>query len=106
MESGVVDILILGAGLAGLGAAIQIKNTKFKKCSYLILEAQDQAGGRVKSDKLKEFARNQNHKKIETEKSPQKNAVRKDFVDGGNFMYFQQKSVIICIQLKNSSNER
>lgn len=42
-----VDILILGAGLAGLGAATAINASK--KCSYLMVEAQSKAGGRVQT---------------------------------------------------------
>lgn len=45
-----VDVLILGGGLAGLGAAYAISNLSniSDKCTYRILEAQNQAGGRVK----------------------------------------------------------
>lgn len=46
-----VDVLILGAGLAGLGAATLLNSSK--KCSYLILEAQPMAGGRVQTMPLK-----------------------------------------------------
>lgn len=53
----VVDVLVLGGGLAGLGAAIAISSLSEhgQQISYLILEAQNQAGGRVKSEKLLEF---------------------------------------------------
>lgn len=53
----VVDVLVLGAGLAGLGAAIALSSLSEhdQQMSYLILEAQNQAGGRVKSEKLLEF---------------------------------------------------
>lgn len=51
-----VDILILGGGLAGLGAAIAISKEKKIKCSYLILEAQSHAGGRVRSEELRQFS--------------------------------------------------
>lgn len=46
-----VNILILGGGLAGLGAATAISNSK-TKFTYKILEAQQEAGGRVKSVNL------------------------------------------------------
>lgn len=39
-----VDVLILGAGLAGLGAAIKLQQSNLK---FLILEAQSKPGGRV-----------------------------------------------------------
>lgn len=48
------DVLILGAGLAGLGAATALSKSQNNgtKCTYLVLEAQDEAGGRVKTCKL------------------------------------------------------
>lgn len=49
-----VNILILGAGLAGLGAATAISNSK-TKFTYKILEAQNVAGGRVKSVNLIDY---------------------------------------------------
>lgn len=42
--SNVVDVLILGAGLAGLGAAIKLQQSGLK---FLLLEGQSKAGGRV-----------------------------------------------------------
>lgn len=56
-----VDILILGGGLAGLGAAYAISNSSDKKYSYLILEAQNQAGGRVMSHELLQFPDKHNY---------------------------------------------
>lgn len=56
-----VDVLILGAGLAGLGAATAINrsnnsgNATKKKCSFLILEAQSRAGGRVNTVELIDY---------------------------------------------------
>lgn len=49
-----VDVLILGGGLAGLGAAIALSETQknTKRCTYLVLEAQNKAGGRVRSEEL------------------------------------------------------
>lgn len=52
-----VDVLILGAGLAGLGAATAI--SKGTNLSYLLLEAQRQAGGRVKTEPMLEFSTSQ-----------------------------------------------
>lgn len=43
-----VNILIIGAGLGGLGAATSITQSK-QNFTYLILEAQSEAGGRVKT---------------------------------------------------------
>lgn len=54
-----VDVLILGLGLAGLGAATalsQASNTS-KQISYIALEAQSSAGGRVKTVNLLDFSR-------------------------------------------------
>lgn len=53
----VVDVIILGGGLAGLGAGLTISNANEsgENISYLILEAQNRAGGRVKSEELLEF---------------------------------------------------
>lgn len=58
-----VDVLILGAGLAGLGAATAINRANDaaqatrRKCSFLILEAQARAGGRVNTVELNEYTR-------------------------------------------------
>lgn len=48
-QVGVLDVLILGAGLAGLGAGIKLQQSKLK---FLILEAQSKPGGRVNTMKL------------------------------------------------------
>lgn len=45
-----VDVLILGAGLAGLGAATVLNASK--KCSFLVLEAQASAGGRIQTQPM------------------------------------------------------
>lgn len=58
-----MDVLILGAGLAGLGAATAINRAKdgrkstTAKCSFLILEAQSRPGGRVNTVELIDYAR-------------------------------------------------
>ncbi|XP_055316330.1 peroxisomal N(1)-acetyl-spermine/spermidine oxidase-like isoform X2 [Sitodiplosis mosellana] len=83
-------ILILGAGLAGLGAAIKISNAlnnASDKHTYLILEAQNKAGGRVKTEELLEYSKNK------TETSVKHSDL--NFVDAGaqwlhgrnNFLY-------------------
>lgn len=57
-----VDVLILGGGLAGLGAATILSKSfyKGKRCTYLLLEAQDRAGGRIQTCKLRKCSHLQN----------------------------------------------
>lgn len=72
LDDHIVDVLILGGGLAGLGAAIQIKNFELnngKKYTFRVLEAQDQVGGRVKSHKLSQFSKHKNHINIDETRS-------------------------------------
>lgn len=86
----VVDVLVLGSGLAGLGAGLAMSNSNKtgKKVSYIILEAQNQAGGRVRSEELWEI-NSCNQKKI------QRSVDKLNFVDIGaqwlhsrnNFLY-------------------
>lgn len=62
----VVDVLVLGLGLAGLGAGIAMSslNKNGENISYLILEAQNRAGGRVRTEELLNFnTRNQKYTK-------------------------------------------
>lgn len=90
----VVDVLVLGGGLAGLGAGISIShaNENEKKISYLILEAQNHAGGRVRADKLLEF---NPYQRRSNEKSKIWRDERFNYVDTGaqwlhgsnNFLY-------------------
>lgn len=47
-----VDAVVIGAGLAGLAAARQIKSHGF---SVIVVEAQDGVGGRVRTDKVDGF---------------------------------------------------
>lgn len=47
-----VDVIIIGAGIAGLIAAQELKSAKRK---VLILEASDRIGGRIKTDKYEGF---------------------------------------------------
>ena len=54
-----VDVLILGGGLAGLGAALTTKQSE--KCSYLLLEAQLKAGGRANTMTLQNREIDINH---------------------------------------------
>lgn len=90
-----VNVLILGGGLAGLGAAIQMKNSESnggRKCSFLILEGQEQAGGRVKSHRLSNYSKN---KDIDGNEQHPLVDSRLNLVDGGaqwlhgrdNFLY-------------------
>lgn len=66
-----VNILILGAGLAGLGAATAISNSK-TKFTYKILEAQNEAGGRVKSVHLINYYFNKKSNSAAKEENHQK----------------------------------
>ncbi|KAJ6626567.1 putative flavin-containing monoamine oxidase A, partial [Pseudolycoriella hygida] len=69
-----VDVLIIGAGLAGLGSATKLQETGLR---FLILEAQSKAGGRVNTLNLKpniETDSNENRKSLKTPE---------DFVDTG-----------------------
>ncbi|CAF3678333.1 unnamed protein product [Rotaria sp. Silwood1] len=43
-----VDVIIVGAGAAGIGAAIELKKTSL---SFVVLEARDRIGGRVYTDR-------------------------------------------------------
>lgn len=74
-----VNLLILGAGLAGLGAATKICNDLNNSggYKYLILEAQDMAGGRVKTEELRDYSNNK------TEKSVKNSQDCINFVDAG-----------------------
>lgn len=47
-----VDVIIVGAGMAGLSAAIHLKRAGKK---VLVLEASDRVGGRVKTDRIDGF---------------------------------------------------
>lgn len=90
----IVDVLVLGGGLAGLGAAITFSNLNKNghQISYLVLEAQNQAGGRVKSEKLLKF---NSHNRRNLEKSKISCDKQINFVDTGaqwlhgrnNFLY-------------------
>ena len=46
------DVLVLGAGLAGLGAATKLKKAGL---SFVVLEGQDKAGGRVNTMEMSSF---------------------------------------------------
>lgn len=57
-----VDVLILGGGLAGLGAATVLSKSiyKGKRCTYALLEAQDRPGGRIQTCELRNYSHLQN----------------------------------------------
>lgn len=61
--SNYVDVLIIGAGLAGLGSATKLQSAGLR---YQILEAQPKAGGRVNTMNMKLNVEttdsNENHK--------------------------------------------
>lgn len=79
-----VDVLILGAGLAGLGSATKLKSAGLR---FLILEGQPKAGGRVNTMKLKSNNRatdsNENQKLTKASKDNHQVNVGQDFVDTG-----------------------
>lgn len=66
-----VDVLILGGGLAGIGAAVALNKQEHidNKRTYLILEAQNQAGGRIKTVELLNYLPNQHETKQNLEKN-------------------------------------
>lgn len=77
-----VDVLIIGAGLAGLGSATKLQSAGL---SYKILEAQSKAGGRVNTMNMKLHIEttdaNENRKST---KNPEDIHMNKtDFVDTG-----------------------
>jgi phytoene dehydrogenase-like protein len=47
-----MDVLIIGAGLAGLSCARKLESLGI---SYLLLEASDTVGGRVRTDQVSGF---------------------------------------------------
>lgn len=49
MEESPVDVLIIGAGMAGLSAAKQLRETNLK---VLVLEANNRVGGRINTIEL------------------------------------------------------
>lgn len=80
MNSKMVDIIILGAGLAGLGFATAINQSTNRKCSYLILEGQARAGGRIHTADLQNYARYDQHKISASSKDGNND---QNFVDAG-----------------------
>lgn len=85
-----VDVLIIGAGLAGLGAATKLQSTGVR---FLVLEAQAKAGGRVNTLNMKRIGLNRNVKSTdsnENRKSTESDdvpvpiqSIETDFVDAG-----------------------
>lgn len=78
-----VDVLIIGAGLAGLGAATKLKSAGQ---SFQILEAQPKAGGRVNTLNMKRNEKstdsNENCKSTDSD-DEQIQPTKTDFVDAG-----------------------
>lgn len=81
----VIDVLILGAGLAGLGAAKMLSTlTANKKCSFTLLEAQSMPGGRVKTVTLLDFPKSKNdYAKKQVNKKIRDTVKKKQYFDGG-----------------------
>lgn len=78
-----VDVLIIGAGLAGLGSATRLQSAGVR---FLILEAQSKAGGRVNTMNLKvdieKTDSNENHNATNSS-GDKTQATNVDFVDTG-----------------------
>lgn len=78
-----VDVIIIGAGLAGLGSATKLQSAGVR---FLILEAQHKAGGRVNTMDLKVNMEttDSNENQKSTKSSMVKNQMNNtDFVDTG-----------------------
>lgn len=90
-----VDVLILGGGLAGLGAAVALNKQQCnaKQCSYLILESSNQAGGRVKTVEIQKYV--PTHHEMMNEKLTNDKQNESNLIDAGaqwlhgrnNFLY-------------------
>ncbi|XP_037047897.1 spermine oxidase-like [Bradysia coprophila] len=78
-----VDVLIIGAGLAGLGAATKLQSTGQR---FLILEGQAKAGGRVNTLNMRRNVKstdsNENRKSTESDDECIQ-STKTDFVDAG-----------------------
>lgn len=80
-----IDVLIIGAGLAGLGSATKLQSAGLR---FQILEAQSKAGGRVNTMNMKQ---KRNHKKTDSNENHQSSneaedeirTKNSDFVDTG-----------------------
>lgn len=78
-----VDVIIIGAGLAGLGSATKLQSAGL---SFLILEAQPKAGGRVNTMNLKhstETTDSNENRKSSNKSEDQMRLSQTDFVDTG-----------------------
>ncbi|MBW2470255.1 MAG: FAD-dependent oxidoreductase, partial [Deltaproteobacteria bacterium] len=58
-----VDVVVVGAGLAGLSCARHLMN---RNVSFLVLEADDRIGGRLKTDLLDGFLLNHGFQVLQT----------------------------------------
>ncbi|RPJ04332.1 MAG: NAD(P)/FAD-dependent oxidoreductase, partial [Deltaproteobacteria bacterium] len=63
MHPKTVDVIIVGAGLAGLSCARRLRT---QGVDYLLIEASDRVGGRVKTDVVKGFILNHGFQVLQT----------------------------------------
>ncbi len=79
-----LDVLIIGAGLAGLGSAVKLQSAGLR---FRILEAQSKAGGRVNTMNMKHNVgttdSNENQRKSTNSTEDTDQMKSTDFVDAG-----------------------
>jgi phytoene dehydrogenase-like protein len=63
MNPKILDVIVVGAGLAGLSCARRLQTEGF---DFLVLEASDRVGGRVKTDVVKGFILNHGFQVLQT----------------------------------------
>ncbi|MCU0593720.1 MAG: FAD-dependent oxidoreductase, partial [Desulfobacterales bacterium] len=63
MNPKILDVIVVGAGLAGLSCARRLQTEGF---DFLVLEASDRVGGRVKTDVVKGFIVNHGFQVLQT----------------------------------------
>lgn len=83
------SVLIIGAGIAGLAAAIHLKNNGF---SVTILEAQDRVGGRIRTDRSLGVAFDEGASWIH---GPNNNPIRKLATEAGASTFVTEDDQVI-----------